>query len=214
MFGFSTSSPCVAPFCCLQKAHRAFDVHADQAGTNVRGLAASLCKDVAVLIEQRSGRKSIKRRMLQIFDHLLFKLVSSWWWRTQYQLIFRALEMRFCSLRENRPGIVCPALEDRRSAVSPRRALSSGSLIPRAISARMAARSGGMSSDMSHSSQVTGTNVAIPLDLQCRGDVGGHHAERLLRRANVDRLPVAVQNQNRCFSQYVTHRFLHCFSIV
>lgn len=54
------------------------------------------------------------------------------------------------------------------------------------------------------------------INFQAGGDVGGHYAERLLRRAHVDSLPVAVKDppslrsyggasQHGCFRQYVDH---------
>src|SRR5207247_642523 len=36
------------------------------------------------------------------------------------------------------------------------------------------------------------TDVVLAFDFQAGGNIGGHHAERLLRRAHVNGLPVAV----------------------
>ena len=46
-------------------------------------------------------------------------------------------------------------------------------------------------------------------DFERGGDVRRHLAERILRRANVDRLPVAVQHQHDCLVQYVAHKNMH-----
>jgi hypothetical protein len=45
--------------------------------------------------------------------------------------------------------------------------------------------------------------MVLTLDFEAGGHVGGHHAERLLRRAHVDGLPIAVEHQHGGFSQYV-----------
>ena len=42
----------------------------------------------------------------------------------------------------------------------------------------------------------TGHDVAFAFDVQSGGHVRGHLAKRILRRANVDRLRVAVQHQH------------------
>src|SRR5262245_30693224 len=54
-----------------------------------------------------------------------------------------------------------------------------------------------------------GTDVAVVFDVERGGHVGGHLAERVLRCANVDRLPVAVEHQHNRFVQYVGHKCLH-----
>ena len=41
-----------------------------------------------------------------------------------------------------------------------------------------------------------GTDVAIALDVECRSYIRGHLAERIRRRANVNRLPVAVEHEH------------------
>jgi hypothetical protein len=43
------------------------------------------------------------------------------------------------------------------------------------------------------------TDVLLALDLQTRSDVGRHLAERFCRRADVDSLPVPVQDENGRF---------------
>ena len=50
------------------------------------------------------------------------------------------------------------------------------------------------------------TDVVLAFYFQAGGHVGGHHAERVLRRAHVDGLPVAIQHQHGSFRQYV-HEF-------
>ena len=50
------------------------------------------------------------------------------------------------------------------------------------------------------------TDVVLAFYFQAGGHVGGHHAERVLRRAHVDGLPVAIQHQHGRFRQYV-HEF-------
>jgi hypothetical protein len=47
------------------------------------------------------------------------------------------------------------------------------------------------------------TDVVLAFYFQAGGHVGGHHAERVLRRAHVDGLPVAIQHQHGSFRQYV-----------
>src|SRR5258708_3965474 len=47
------------------------------------------------------------------------------------------------------------------------------------------------------------TDMVLTLDFEAGGHVGGHHAERLLRRAHIDGLPVAVEHQHGRFRQYV-----------
>ena len=42
----------------------------------------------------------------------------------------------------------------------------------------------------------------VEFDFEGGGDVGGHHAEGLLRRADVDGLPVAVEDEDDGFVQY------------
>ena len=49
-------------------------------------------------------------------------------------------------------------------------------------------------------------DMVLALDLQAGGNVGGHHAERLLGRAHVDGLPVAVQHQHGRSRQYSVHK--------
>ena len=56
-----------------------------------------------------------------------------------------------------------------------------------------------------------GPDMVLAFDVQARGHVRSHLAERLLRRANVDRLPVAVQHQHNRLVQDVSHKmFRHC----
>ena len=43
-------------------------------------------------------------------------------------------------------------------------------------------------------------------DVEGSGDVGGHHAEGLLWRADVDGLPVAVEDQGDRFVEYGRHK--------
>jgi len=50
-----------------------------------------------------------------------------------------------------------------------------------------------------------GTDAVPALNLQRGGDIGGHHAECLLRGAYVDWLPVAVQHQHGRFGQSAAH---------
>src|SRR6266404_138432 len=47
------------------------------------------------------------------------------------------------------------------------------------------------------------TDMVLTLDFEAGGHVGSHHAERLLRRAHVNGLPVAVEHQHGRFRQYV-----------
>ena len=51
--------------------------------------------------------------------------------------------------------------------------------------------------------------MVLAFDVQRGGDVRGHLAERVRRRANVDRLPVAVEHEHDGLVQYVTHKNLH-----
>ena len=51
-------------------------------------------------------------------------------------------------------------------------------------------------------------NVARAFDVQGRGRIRRHLAEGVGGRANVDRLPVAVEHQNDAFVQYVAHKLL------
>ena len=51
-----------------------------------------------------------------------------------------------------------------------------------------------------------GTNVAFAFDVESGGHVRCHLAKRVLRRANVDRLPVAVEHQHDRLVQYVAHK--------
>ncbi len=44
-----------------------------------------------------------------------------------------------------------------------------------------------------------GPDVAFAFDLEGGGDIGGHLAKGIGRRANVDRLPVAIQHQHDRF---------------
>jgi hypothetical protein len=48
--------------------------------------------------------------------------------------------------------------------------------------------------------------MVLAFDVQAGGHVGRHLAESVLGRANVDRLPVAVQHQHNCLVQYVAHK--------
>jgi hypothetical protein len=48
--------------------------------------------------------------------------------------------------------------------------------------------------------------TTFEFNFECGGDVCGHHAERLLRRAHVDGLPVPVQDQDDGLIQYVRHK--------
>ena len=53
------------------------------------------------------------------------------------------------------------------------------------------------------------------VNLQCCRDVRYHLAERFGRRANVDRLPVAVEHQHNCLVQDFAHKVFvhgHCAS--
>ena len=50
------------------------------------------------------------------------------------------------------------------------------------------------------------TRIVAQLDVERGGDVRGHLAERVLRRANVDRLPVAVEHEHDGLVQYVIHK--------
>lgn len=51
-----------------------------------------------------------------------------------------------------------------------------------------------------------GTDVALALDVERRGYIRCHLAECVLRCANVDRLPIAVQHQHNRLVQYVAHK--------
>jgi len=53
----------------------------------------------------------------------------------------------------------------------------------------------------------------LAFDFEGRGHVGGHHAKRLLRRAHVDRLPMAVEHQNDCLAQDFGHKLLVCVRV-
>ena len=46
----------------------------------------------------------------------------------------------------------------------------------------------------------------IALDVERGRDIRRHLAERVLRRTNVNRLPVAVKHQHNCLVQYVAHK--------
>ena len=55
-----------------------------------------------------------------------------------------------------------------------------------------------------------GTDVVFAFDVQSGRHVCRHHAKRLLRCADVDGLPVAVEHQHHRPAQYVTHKiFAH-----
>jgi hypothetical protein len=45
----------------------------------------------------------------------------------------------------------------------------------------------------------------LAIDIESRGHVGGHLHERLLGRAHIDRLPVAVKHQYNRSVKYVVH---------
>jgi hypothetical protein len=54
-------------------------------------------------------------------------------------------------------------------------------------------------------------------NVQAGRHVGSHHAKGLLRRSNIDRLPVAVQHQHNRLVQYVVHKIFahdHCASCI
>ena len=53
----------------------------------------------------------------------------------------------------------------------------------------------GRMGSVSHSSQVPGTDVVFAFDFQTGRHVRRHHAEGLLRHADVDGLPIAVEQQ-------------------
>jgi len=59
------------------------------------------------------------------------------------------------------------------------------------------------------------TATVAQVDVKRGDSVRGHLAERVLRRANVDRLPVAVEHQHNRLVQYVAHKVFahgHCAS--
>jgi hypothetical protein len=53
--------------------------------------------------------------------------------------------------------------------------------------------------------------VILAFDFKAGRHVGGQHAKRLLRRADVDRLPVAVEHQNYRFVQDIGHKNIQVF---
>ena len=61
-------------------------------------------------------------------------------------------------------------------------------------------------SRVSHSAQVHRADVLFAFNFQRGGHVGCHLAKGILRRADVDRLPIAVQDQHGRFIQYVVHK--------
>jgi hypothetical protein len=57
-------------------------------------------------------------------------------------------------------------------------------------------------------------NEFIALDVERGRDVRRHLAERVLRRADVDRLPVAVQHQHNVLIQHIIHKISWCLFFV